>query len=63
MESFEIAKLVGLILTISSLGVLLHYEYFKKVIDEIAHHPALFFMVSLFRLTFGALIVVFHNVW
>ena len=42
---------------------MLHYDYFAKVVDEIAHHPAMFFMVSLFRLVIGSLVVVFHNVW
>jgi len=63
MESMILAKLFGLLLTVTSLSVLLHYAYFSKVVDDVAHHPALFFMVSLFRLVMGALVVTFHNVW
>lgn len=63
MITLFLATVIGWYLVITSLALLFRHEYIKAVIADILEHRGLFFLLTIFTLVIGLLLVVSHNIW
>ncbi len=61
--SIFLAKLLGPYCLIVSLGVLLNFKFYRKVMEDLLKNSALIYIAGVIALIFGLLLVKFHNVW
>jgi hypothetical protein len=61
--SLAFAKLIGPIYLVVGAGLLLNQGYFRRVVQDIAASPALFYLTGVIALIVGGLIVSLHNTW
>ena len=61
--SILIAKLYSVVLLALGLGLLIHHDYYKKLLSEMMKNKTFLFGNGVFATIVGLLIVSFHNVW
>lgn len=62
MNSIFLAKLLGLYCLIVSVGVLLDFDSYRKMLADIKSGPFMY-LAGVFALWFGLWLVLSHNVW
>lgn len=60
MESFVLAKIFGIFLTIVGLGVVIKRDHFHDVIEDIIYHPGIQLVAAIVPILVGSTIVVLH---
>jgi hypothetical protein len=63
MSTPFLAMMIGWYMVIFSLLILIKHEEMKLIMADVMGHRGLFFVLSLFTLIIGLLLVVGHNVW
>ena len=63
MNTLFLATVVGWYFVIFSLFLLLRHDHVKAIMSELLAHRGLFFILALFTLIIGLLLVASHNVW
>lgn len=63
MENVMLAKLLGLLLVIMSVGFLVNFDILKKVSKELNKSYALEIIISFMRTLLGLVLVLSYNVW
>ena len=58
-----IAQIVGLFMSIVSVGVLINAATYRQIIEEFTKNPALCYLGGILALFFGIFILMFHNAW
>ena len=58
-----IAQVVGLFISIVSVGVLINTTTYRQIIEEFTKNPALCYLGGILALFFGLFILMFHNAW
>ncbi len=58
-----IARFLGPLLTIITVGVLLNLKNYQKMMEDFFKNSALVYIGGLMALSFGIILVMFHNVW
>ena len=58
-----IAQVVGLIMSIVSVGVLINTTTYRQIIEEFTKNHALCYLGGMLALFFGLFILMFHNAW
>jgi len=61
--SIFLAKALGIYLVIISVGMLIHGGKLKAVMADYIEKPGLVFLLGIFALIIGILLVVSHNIW
>lgn len=61
--SVELARFLGLVLTIMCLGLLIHRKHFLQIADNLVVSPAVQFVGTIVPLIVGSFIIVTHNIW
>lgn len=63
MNTIFLATVIGWYLVIFSLLILLRHEEVKSIVGEMMASRGLFFILALFTLIIGILLVASHNIW
>ena len=58
-----LAQVLGPLLVITTLGIMLNYKSVEKMMKEALKNYAVIFIISLFRLTIGLVVITLHNEW
>ncbi len=58
-----LAKLLGMMMLISALGILVNIKNIKKLIDGLFKNPALMYVTGMFIVLMGLIMVFVHNDW
>ena len=58
-----IAQILGLFISIISVGVLINTAIYRRMVEEFTESPALCHLGGLLSLFFGLFILIFHNTW
>ena len=61
--SLFLAKVMGLYLCILSISMLIHAENFTSILAGIFHNASIQFVLAIYILVLGLLMVVSHNIW
>ncbi len=61
--SYFFANILGILLTIVGIGVLVNLKNVPKIVDGLVSSPALMHVTGIWIVIFGALMILFHNVW
>lgn len=61
--SLFLAKIIGLCMLILSISILFNAKNLLTVVSGIFHNAALQFVLGIFLLVMGVLLVVSHNIW
>lgn len=61
--SIFFAKVLGLYLIITTIGMLVNRQRVRTIVDQIVNNAALLLIAGLLSLIFGIILVVVHNVW
>ena len=61
--SIVLAKILGLYLIISGIGLLLNRKYYQSAAYNLAKNDGLLLFCSVIALILGLILVVFHNIW
>jgi hypothetical protein len=62
-HSMLIARILGPLFIVVTVGVLSNLDYYLKMINGFIAKPIILYMGGVMALFFGLLIVEFHNVW
>lgn len=61
--TYFLAKVLGVVMTVSALGLFWNLDHLKKVVKELKKSPATLYIAGFVALVFGTLLVCSHNVW
>lgn len=61
--SIFLAKVIGLVIVISTAAVFIHYKAFRALEEEAVKSPMIAYLAGFTILILGVLIVVSHSVW
>ena len=61
--SIFVAKIIGVIYTVMSIGVLMGTISYTKMFKDIEKTPAILPLMSLFGIVIGMLLIEYHNIW
>jgi len=62
-SSLYIAKLIGPVLLVISIGMIFNRKFYKKVLEDYCKNAALIFFTNIAPLVVGTIIVLHHNIW
>ena len=62
-SSLVIAQILGPMYVIVAVGLFLNAPAYQRVFEEFLESPVLAYLGGLLALTFGLLVLAFHNVW
>ena len=62
-SSLYIARVIGPVLLVVSLGMIFNRGFYKKVLEDYCKNAALVFFTSIAPLVVGIIIVLHHNIW
>lgn len=63
MVTLFLANVLGWYLVIIGLFLLLRHDYVRTIMSEVITQRALFFVVAIFTIILGLLMVISHNIW
>jgi hypothetical protein len=61
--SIELARFLGLFISIISLGLLINRKHFLEVADNLVVSPSVQLVATILPLILGSFIIVTHNIW
>jgi hypothetical protein len=61
--SLFLAKVIGLSLLITCVGVLVNLQFYLSLVKEIVKNPLILLIVGELDIVIGLLIIVSHNIW
>ncbi len=61
--SIFLAKVIGLVIVISTAAVLIHHKAFRALEEEVVKSPMIAYLAGFTILILGVLLVVSHSVW
>jgi len=63
MITVFLATVIGWYLVITSLFLLTRYEYARSIVDELFVQRGVLFVLAIFTIVMGLLMVASHNIW
>lgn len=61
--SVFLAKVFGLFFTIMGIAILTRGKSLQLAVSEIVDHKSTFFLLTIFTLVMGILLILVHNIW